>query len=269
MTKAAGPRKGWGWSATKRVRPGRGNGRALEVRDLQPWFTRWQVHKDDRVAGCPGWLSRLGEVSPKRAEKGYGASFTPDVLWREARWVAEIKYGTKNEPLAVSEVLHHAFVLGQHHPGRRWTAVVVSQPSPWITAAVSWLCPRGKQFPALRHVECDLVGPQAKRTLWLSNPHATLKVEAPPRDTFGDSLRVGWGEGTWRKRNEEDTWVWTKGEQRLPFLTGPVAVISRIAGGSEEWIGWSGRMPSLGRRGTVGRFRIFQRGGQGELQVPK
>jgi hypothetical protein len=64
------------------------------------------------IAGAPDWLWKPGTPEKQKSRDAYGYRFTPDVTWitRSKAFVAELKYGTKNEPLALGEVLHHVRV---------------------------------------------------------------------------------------------------------------------------------------------------------------
>ncbi len=178
---------------------------ALE-KDVQDIFDAWGSDKMPAViAGAPDWLWELGRPAEKRGYIGYGYAFKPDVLWQSQRTVhvAEIKYGTKFEPIALAEAVHHAYMfreIKEFTDVTHVTPIVISQYNGWIRAAVAEL-----KHQSLRHVEIDLLYAKALggELLWVTDPHAALTECKAPKDV---PLGVKWKARKWWRVTGEETW---------------------------------------------------------------
>jgi hypothetical protein len=195
------------------------------------------------IAGAPKWLWTLGKPKKRKQRVAYGYPFTPDVLWHTPRKavVAELKYGTKYEPLALAEVLHHAHMLRQLDGLAEVTPLVVTQYNGWMRAAAHEL-----QSSNLRHLEIDLLNASGQHLLWVSDPHAAIKACAPPKDL---PLDAPWKAKKWWRVTGEETWLVQENPQQ-PINVGHLAIISKICSAPQGYVLWRGQMPGLRDRWT-------------------
>src|SRR5579864_770459 len=113
--------------------------------ELQDVFDQWQTARHGyRILGAPNWLLKCKGPNRQKAftAKSYATySFTPDVLWGDPDfYVVELKRGAKYEPLALAEILHHAWQLSD--PSVRGSEfskppipVIVATDTDWLRAA--------------------------------------------------------------------------------------------------------------------------------------
>jgi hypothetical protein len=225
-----------GWREATRLVAG-SNGAKESV--LQSIFNEWATQKTP-VAGVPQWLWEL--PNPERpTECSFGYEFTPDAYWPKShpRIVGELKYGSKFEPIAIAEAVHHAHLLRLLHGGTPILSVVITQQNYWIRATVAEL-----SSPAIRHLEADLLALDKNTLLWLSCPHATLGEPSSMPDEV--PLEQAWTSMRWSSVEGELTWIAHDETSKPPFLHGPIAMLSRFRNSSRyEWVLWTGRLPPL------------------------
>lgn len=236
------------WKPIQRLTAG------INVREehLQAIFDAWPA-SSTLLAGVPNWLMKLGAPQlPRRAIAAFGYKFTPDVLWRSSAElvVAELKYGTNHEPIAIGEVLHHRSMLRRHHPASFVVPLIVCQYNGWVRAAVNDI------GAGLRHVEVDLLEHDGAHLAWLSNPHAEVQLCTPPPEI---PLGPAWRAKKWWKVHDEPTWLSARDTPVPPFVTGPILMVSELRGRQGEYVFWNGTMPAFGDSEwgkTAGQFCV-------------
>lgn len=131
---------------------------------LDQFFRHWEA-MEGRRTGVPAWLRGAEIVATKKAHTDrWAVPFLPDALGRTGNgstFVVELKYGSKFEPLALAEALHHAFELRNHaasfpgaiHRASPPTAVIISQWNAWLRSSVDALRTLGVSTAALRYIE--------------------------------------------------------------------------------------------------------------------
>ncbi len=234
-----------GWRKIERLNASEG---VLE-RDVQAIFDAWGSDNiQELIAGAPDWLWALGTPEQQRGRVGYGHTFTPDVLWsaRNKAVVAEIKYGRKNEPLAIGEAVHHGYMLRLLEGFSQVTPLVITQYCGWVRAAVYELKGSG-----LRHVEVDLLKAFGGRLLWVTDPHATVEKCAAPKEL---PLDKAWKARRWWRVADEETWL-VHEKPGYPFTVGPLAIISKARSTQQRYVLWSGRMPGRDEKWSGARWR--------------
>jgi hypothetical protein len=229
-----------GWRAARRLVAGSGGVKESTLQDL---FNKWATNKTS-TAGVPHWLWELPdpEKPPKGGFCGFGYRFIPDAYWPQSqpRIVGELKYGMKNEPIAIAEAVHHAHLLRLLHPGPPILSVVITQQNYWIRATVAELA-----TPAIRHIEADLLAIDQQTLLWLTCPHSTLGEPYSLPD--GAPLDNAWTSMRWCSVDGEPTWIAHNEKSKPPFLHGPIAMLSQFRNRSRyEWVLWTGHLPPLG-----------------------
>lgn len=219
-------------------------GDELKEKELQRVFKAWGASAPPaQLAGVPDWLWDLGKPTTKHKHGAFGYTFEPDVHWarsgKRQSVVAELKYGTKYEPIAVAEALHHAHLLARHDKGRRPVPVVVSQFNGWIRAAVHEVAASG-----LRHVEVDFLEYEGteKAICWISDPHAKTEEKRSPPEV---PLEAAWRELSWWKVDGEYSWIVSATRPTRPFHEGPMAIVSAMRGAPDRYVLWTGRLPKL------------------------
>jgi hypothetical protein len=220
--------------------------------DLQKLFDCWGNDAAPcGIAGAPGWLEKLGTPSATgKAAKlpAYGYSYEPDVVWEKSQrvWVAELKCSFKYEPLALAEVLHHAYMLRRQH-GKPVTPVLITSYCGWLRAAVALLGEATRDGSVdLRALEVDLF--KDSNYAWFDAPHAPWKRSRSP-----EFLKDGYREWTWFVVPETQTKIGVHPDGRLRgndprplFITVPyvmVAPVRRGQAGNGEFLVWQGRPP--------------------------
>ncbi|CAM3214622.1 hypothetical protein G4177_26835 [Corallococcus sp. ZKHCc1 1396] len=230
-----------GWREVKRLAAG---GDDAKEKVLQDIFNRWGERKAP-VAGAPDWLWEL--PTPTRPfTNAFGYSFTPDAYWGQIqpRMVAELKYGTNFEPIAVAEALHHAHLLRLIEGGEPIRPILVTQLNYWIRATIAEL-----GNTELRHIEADLLTIDSQTLLWLSAPHAIMS--APALLPEESPLARNWTSLHWFNVEGESGWSWVAhdGGSKTPFIQGPTAMLSKFRNGARyRWVLWTGQLPPLGTK---------------------
>jgi hypothetical protein len=112
--------------------------------DLQRVIDAWPAAPAScRVVGAPTWLRALPRANEKlRIATALGYRFEPDAVFEtnDAVWIAELKLSPqgKYEPLALADVLHHAWMM-RPHTEKPIVPMIVAPSSPWLQAAIAQL----------------------------------------------------------------------------------------------------------------------------------
>ena len=152
---------------------------------LQAIFDTWNTSRP-RMAGAPSWLSNAR--AERHAEREFVVppvgdhiyKIRPDLVWEELdrTLVIELKRGAKYEPLALAEVMHHAWALAAwpEKNGVKLPAepVIISQQNYWHRGAIAGLMCRGLESSMRnRYLEVDLLrGSNGQDLLWFDLPLA-------------------------------------------------------------------------------------------------
>jgi hypothetical protein len=228
--------------------------------DIQTYFEKWREGVPGwRAAGAPGWLAEMvpGDAN-KLIKSGIGYGFKPDLLGtsRGEEIVFEFKCAAKYEPLALGEVLHHAWMLshgaelgGAAQRGVSRTPAIVTQYNSWLRAAFAFLIEQGLTRTAFKHVEfTTLTANQgAEILLWFDEPHAEWKqCNIPP--VLPDGLCVE--QADWYRVEDTETWIavrkQTKIARRPPLWTSHYLMLTAISD-SGEFLTWDGLPEETGR----------------------
>jgi hypothetical protein len=165
--------------------------------DLQEVFDDWPASRNGwRIVGAPNWLLKCkGPNRRKRfTAKNATYQFRPDVLWYDPDcYVVELKRGAKYQPLALAEVLHHAWHLND--PGV-WGSefskppipVIVATDTDWLRSALSYLFKHGLSHIALRYLEVAFYKTDSGGYLWFEEPF----TERVPSDRIPDCIPNSW-----------------------------------------------------------------------------
>lgn len=211
--------------------------------DLQAIFNVWHERPRARLFGVPDWLDLIDHAPLSRGPRpSFGYEFTTDVEFvvGSLRYVLELKYGAKFEPLALAEVLHHAAWLRRYEAeaASHVVPVIVSQYSSWLRLAVDEYL-RG----VVRLVEvCMLEGVRGEPLFVFDAPLAPWSVKATPSwltDLTEESAKLHWHyvaetrswfglqrERTVRPHIMDEPYVWVVGGGGKP-----VVVWEGLAGG--------------------------------------
>jgi hypothetical protein len=218
--------------------------RAVESK-LQALFDGWATRADAPLFGVPDWLDaiRLPPIprGKERTRHSFGYDFTPDVEFvvGPQRYVFELKYGAKYEPLALAEVLHHAAWIRRYDAERasQVVPVIVSQYNAWLRLAID-----EHLRTVVRYVEAlVLEDPDETSRFAFDVPLAPWTIQQPPSwltelDSRAASLH-------WHRVAENDSWFGLAQEMptRPTFLEVPYVWI--VCGGADRpvllWEGWA------------------------------
>ena len=215
---------------------------------LQDLFDAWprRAALGWTVAGAPRWLR--GMAAPRsrpRFKSSLGYTFIPDIVFEpaDATYLVELKLASKYEPIALAEVLHHAWMF-EHDPDVRAALgrdvpvvpVIVSQQSFWLRAALAKLFENGLAPRAVRFLEFDTFGHEGKKILWLGDPFAAWveAVEVP------NQLLEKFKAQAWFYVPDEDTWLgMDQSHDRRPAMPNERHVVaSRVEGAG--FVAWEG-----------------------------
>ncbi len=183
--------------------------------DIQNLFDAWGDGRDAWRVFAPDWLLRCSKPQPRASfpceNFGDRYSFRPDVVWWTPEWlVMELKRNKKFEPLALAEVLHHAWHLGEQQrevEGDFPVPVVMSSgsDSAWMRASLRYLFHKGLDSSAIRYLEGNYYQtPDGQRYAWFEEPFAVAAISTHP-----PVIPEGWeGLGvTWRRSQTSATWI--------------------------------------------------------------
>ncbi len=225
--------------------------------DIQAYFEKWNTMVPQwRQAGAPGWLAEMVPVPSRdliRTGPGYG--FFPDLLAssRGEELVLELKCACKYEPLALGEVLHHAWMLsntadvgGAAPSGARRTPVMVTQYSNWLRAAFAFLVEHGLSRSVVKHIEFTALKVGSDTLLWFDEPHANwTRCKAP---SLPEGLSVDGAD--WYRVEDTATWIAVKKQKKLahrpPLWTDQYLMLTLVPHG-EEILTWDGSPGEAGR----------------------
>lgn len=217
---------------------------------LQAVFDAWSSREADgwTVVGAPSWLEAVSESNDRsqwRTAMGY--AFTPDVLWRDAGLLVELKFAPKYEPLGLAEVMHHAHVLGSGELLEGSVGplavrpVLVTQQNGWNRATIAWMRAAGMQPQSLSYLEVAFLTVDGRSVILLDEPFATLspcEVPTPVANAASAESLV------WRKAQDAEVLT---GWHREPEtdddrVRGPRVWAAAFDGGWLIWTGdsWSG-----------------------------
>jgi hypothetical protein len=164
-------------------------------RDLQQVFDEWDGKRGGWcIAGAPRWLLACGSPCPRgrfQARNRTSYAFAPDAIWKSPEFlVFELKRAAKSEPSALTEVLHHAWKLGDHSvtPPIHPTPVILasSADSAWPRAALRYLFHYGFKTDRLRYIEATYLATgdgNGEKYILLEEPFArrvAIKTAPPP-----------------------------------------------------------------------------------------
>ena len=230
-------------------------------KELQQVFDEWDGNKGGLcIAGAPKWLLDCGKPEERRS---YGQSrgrvewaFWPDVLWKRPEYlVVELKRSPqcKYEELALAEVLHHAWRMGDPNvagwiPPMHPRPVIVASRSPWLRSALTYLFHYGLKRDRLKYLEATyLTDPNGDKYIWLEEPFAgrlLSKIPSPP-------IPKSWSAGC-RCYSIENAKSWALFDKsKIPDDAAPLVpeefiFVSSIAGTSNHLV----RLPSEGQAVT-------------------
>jgi hypothetical protein len=194
--------------------------------DLQRLFDNWGDGRDGWRVCAPSWLLSCGKPEPRqllRCSNFEDYSAIPDVVWRQPEWIVmELKRSRKYEPLALAEVLHHAWHLGEQQrqeEGEFPVPVVLSSAtdSAWMRAALRYLFGKGLHANAIRYLEGNYYqSVDGQKYAWFEEPFAMAELSAPPpvipEDWESDGV-------VWRRMQTSETWIGLPQDiQRLPGM---------------------------------------------------
>lgn len=168
---------------------------------LQAIFDQWNdATCGTQIAGAPKWLLDCRGPNQRRSFQAESYSryrFTPDVFWDNPTLVVlELKHGAKYQPLALAEVLHHAWklgdpkVLGGKSEGHPLPVIVSSSnDTGWLRAALCYLFTHGLRKDALKYLESTFYErPDGGEYLWIEEPFADWL----PDTTLPKSVPLKW-----------------------------------------------------------------------------
>lgn len=204
--------------------------------DLQDFFTSRQ-DTSDLSAGAPEWLVHLKPEQQRSYKTALGNRFTPDVVGRSGtdHYVIELKSAFKYEPLALPEVLHHAWMLQSEWVDARdrltGTVIpaIITQYSPWLRGALAWL---GVRTRDLRYLECTRYESDDMGTIvrWFEQPFGTWERRQDLIAQARCPVEIS-GVGAWYF--EPDTGSWYGFADAFPgdirplfFLLRPIVMLS-------------------------------------------
>lgn len=223
-----------------------------ETTFLQPLFDDWKnrAARGIAVAGAPDWLLDIQVQNAKdRSFEAYGYSFEIDVLWRleNERRVLELKNAAKYEPLALAEVLHHAYLLRECEPDEREIkSTIIARYHPWMRAALKELQRAGLAREQPEYLEFDHLWDGSQQVLWIDSPLSTWVARSLPAD-FPEEVRAGFSHWYWVEHT--NSWVGTDTElpaDRPPFMTAPFTMVAHVEGRADDLLVWRGSPPARG-----------------------
>lgn len=228
--------------------------------DLRKLFLVWSNRggPEWRVAGAPSWLRRLGNPLLNHEIEfptAHGSSFRPDLLFLdgESLLVVELKLAVKYEPIALPEVLHHAWALENDSVAQEKLRTIVSttvanvvpilitQTRWWLRSSMAYLRQHGLNQGAIRQLEFETFHDGERNLLWVGDPLAEWELAKPNdvpkclRETFQEYA-------FWYHVSGEDSWfgMSTLKEVRPPFIQGKFVEAASLEGHSAEYIACEG-----------------------------
>lgn len=216
---------------------------------LQATFVAWPTRARSQMFGVPDWLERLTvEPVAQKQRTSYGYTFQPDIEFVDAglRYVLELKYGVKYEPLALAEVLHHAAWLRRHEAAEasHVVPVVVSQFSSWLRLAVDEYL-RGQvrlvEVDILKHGSSELYMFDAPLASWSPWEAPDWLIELTGGKEAAALLR-------WHYVAETSSWFGMRENHRTRpiIIDEPYVWLHRHDDGT--MLVWEGHAPQLGER---------------------
>jgi hypothetical protein len=250
---------------------------------IQRAFNSWGAGAAGFAVAAPTWLLKLGRPDlPYRTGRQpthtvFGLSYKPDVVWSTGKGkdavVAELKFASKYEPLAVAEALHNGYMLTRALR-RPVQPVIIGQYNCWTRAAVDAVNSDGRCL--VRHFEIERLKIRGVREhlLWLTDPHAVAVLD----DQMPVPLHKleGFSEWNWRPVHGAATWVGTPDAppSRLLFHDRPFAILSsvQLSRSKVRYVFWRGSPPvfeARAHRWADSTYRVWVEGTRGiGLPVP-
>ena len=222
----------------------------LKEAGVQRLFDAWGTDRDGWRVCAPDWLLRCGAPEPRPyvTVKNYDVyPFRWDVMWRKPEWlVLELKHAKSGgEELALAEVLHHAWHLGQKQQvessGTPFPIPVVVVSSmkkggaAWMRGALRYLFAMGLQRDAIRYLEASYYQTETgQRFAWLEEPFAEAYPAAPP-----PVIPDGWDMPSvhWLRQGESRTWIaLPEGATYTPSVVPDTFALVSQADGLSEYV---------------------------------
>lgn len=244
------------------------NCHGLVERHIQDLFDqlRSRACTTTRIAAAPRWMIEGHFQDCRRVNTHLGYSFTPDARVQHNRvdYLIELKLGSKYEPIALAEALHHAFMFtradlvekrpkGVHKDTR---AVVVTQYSPWLRAALQKLYSAGLRRDQVTLLEHSWY--QGGSVVWFDAPLASARKCVEPttitRAIKKEDPKILEGLTRWWKIDETSSYIASSDQfdaKGRAFSRDDHAVVSRYGTGERSvpggWVCWRGAAQSRGR----------------------